>query len=139
MARNVVKLDAARIDAVKVDDDKVTLTLRVARKTAWGVRMYALGRGKDLSKIVEPLLVELIRGKRIPWGWYEELTASMEGESRFAETSATAAEPAVEPADSGETLTSADPPKPAEAENRGGETRPSIAEVAARVRRRKAG
>ncbi len=143
MARNVVKLDGQRLNSTPGVDGKTTLTLRVRHRTAWGARMYAQGRQVDLSSLIEPLVEELIRGKRIPWHWFNELTAPEAIDSPRIDPGATPEDTAgaevLSTAPIGETLPTIEPVEAGAPEGRGEKGRKRAEDVMERIRRRKAG
>ncbi len=101
--------------------------------------MYAMGQHKELSRLIEPALHDLIRGKKIPWRWFEEIMEAQDVETRPVEIPAAVEEAAVEAVPIPESLTSLDGEIAPPDEGRGEKGRKSPAEVIERIRRRKVG
>jgi hypothetical protein len=139
MAVNVVRRDAEKALAGISDEPKVTLTLRVKKKTAWGARMYAKGREKDLSDLIEPLIVEMIRGKRIPWAWFEELTGTEPVETPSQAAAEARENPPVEALPVAEILPTPEAETPAPKPGRGEQRRKTGREVLEKIAFRSAG
>jgi hypothetical protein len=57
--------------------DRVSVTLMLPGRTAWGMGVLSRIRGVSLGKLCEDALAELLRGQGIPWSKYDEARASM--------------------------------------------------------------
>jgi hypothetical protein len=117
--RKVAKTEAEKLG---VFADRVSLTVMIPGRTAWGLGVLARIRGLSLGKLCETALAGVTEGQGLPWTQYEKIRASLvpktptpaSGESledRAVEDGETAKTlpPALAPESAGE---GGDPPRP---------------------------
>jgi hypothetical protein len=73
-SRKIAKTKAEKLGVFK---DRVSVTLMLPGRIAWGLGVLARIQGLPLGKLCEAALAELLRGQGIPWSRYDEARASL--------------------------------------------------------------
>jgi hypothetical protein len=128
-----------KFEGFKEEEGTCLITLTVPRRLGFGLGIYSRGLKLDLGQLCHAALASIIKGKRIPWAWFDEILASEKAGGQKTETQEDGGKPVDGPVDP--VVTVDQPPAPqATPAAGGGEGAPKYSpKTEAAIARRKAG
>ena len=76
MAATVERKRPWLFEGYKEEEGTAVVTLTVPRRLAWGLGMRSKGERVDLGMLCFAALAALVKARRIPWSWFDEILAS---------------------------------------------------------------